>query len=42
MIAELLQIVFLTGAVLAVSFWAERPANRKHEANCDICARRKR
>jgi hypothetical protein len=42
MIAELLQIGFLAGSVLALSYWAERPAKRKHEANCDICARRNR
>lgn len=39
MIAELLQIGFLAGSVLALSYWAERPAKRKH---CDICARRNR
>lgn len=42
MTAELLQIGFLAASVIGVSLWAEHPARRKHEANCDICSRRER
>lgn len=40
--AAVLQITFLVAAVYAVVWWAERTPRRRHEADCDICARRPR